>query len=276
MKSMQWKSSLYLFSGIFLLNIVSGLAQPNASFMVDKYKVCSGSTLNFNNTSTGSNSYEWFIEGIHYSSSRDTSVILIEGCYDLKEIKLIATDTSTGISDSAIQVVEVFDTCFFHLTGTFINCPGDTIRLAINSEEIQTQFYISDPVTILNGCQACPSIEFILLTGGTYVDRTSTYDGGCSEVTSYEYVCWTTGVEVPELEEISVFPNPTTGIIHVNIKNYFESVLSIVDVLGNLKYTQTIKSEKVLIDLSMFPAGIYVIRIFSGTEVRLLQKLLKH
>jgi hypothetical protein len=259
-----------------LTNIKSGSTQPIASFTVDKYNVCSGSVLNLFNTSTGSNAYEWFIEGSHYSNSRDTSAILIEGCYDLKEIKLIATDTSTGISDSATQVVEVFDTCFFHLTGTFINCPGDTIRLAVNTEETQTQFYISDPVTILTGCQTCPSIEFILLTGGTYVDRTSTYDGGCSEVTSYEYVCWTTGIELPKLDEISVFPNPTTGILQVNILNYSGSKLSIADMLGNLRHEQSIKSEKVTLDLSVFPAGIYVIRIFSGSEVRLMKKVLKH
>ncbi len=232
-------------------------SQVIAGFTVDKYNVCSGTSILLNNTSTGANRFEWQIEGIHYSYARDTSAVLQEDCYDLQEIKLIAEDTVSGFLDSVSIIVEVFDTCFFHWTGTFINCPGDTISLATNPEEISTLFTIQPSVNILNGCITCPSIQFVLTQAGTMVDRTSTYSGGCSEITTYEYFCIINAISETADRKINFSPNPLTDRLRVDNPYTSPAELKIYNLKGQQVFLFKIPEGKTLLDLSLLPAGMY-------------------
>jgi len=272
MKAPIRKATLFLIS---LLCSTFAASQPIASFEVDRYNICSGQTVHFNNTSTSSNTYEWLIEGTHYSFSRDTLAVLYEGCYDLKEIKLIVGDTITGLFDSATIVVEVFDTCFFHWTGTFINCPNDTIFLAANAEAIATEFFISDPVTILSGCLVCPSIEFILQNSGTYVDRTTTYLGGCLDVTSYEYICFSTEINETIIVSVEIFPNPVTDHILVSTDAQAPARLEVLNITGQLVLDQNLYDKKTLINFSAFPSGIYLCKFYLNNETLVTRKIIK-
>jgi hypothetical protein len=69
-----------------------------------------------------------------------------------------------------------------------------------------------------------------------------------------------TGVEDIEELKMSVYPNPTTGIVHVfGIQEGME--LNITDVSGRLVHSVKADNTTVILDLSSFRHGIYFIRV---------------
>lgn len=77
---------------------------------------------------------------------------------------------------------------------------------------------------------------------------------GITSVHSYELV----------LKNITVFPNPTSGIITVNAQKSQDIKVSIYDLLGNCLWSKTSLNEMNLkVDLSSQPKGIYVMEIMS-------------
>ncbi|MEX1000918.1 MAG: T9SS type A sorting domain-containing protein [Crocinitomicaceae bacterium] len=271
-----------------LLNLIyvflfshSVFGQLNSDFTVDRYNVCSGTSLTLTNTSTGADFYEWKIEGSHYSYSQDTVVTLVEPCYDLKEIKLIAMNTVSGFSDSSSTVVEVFDSCYFHWIGDYNWCIGDTVRMPVNPEEIATQFVITPPQTLLSGCLTCPSLEFILVDSNTIIDRTSTYLGGCTEVTSYHSSGCNPIVSVSineetSMENVKIFPNPANQIISIEAESSIEKIL-IYNALGQILFkSNDINDIKTKIDISHFTIGIYHISVGLENGKIAKQKIIKN
>ena len=265
-----------MLSSFFLFCQTIATSQPVASFFVDRHNICSGQIVNFNNTSSSSNMHQWLIDGVHYSFSLDTLAVLYEDCYDLKEIMLIAGDSTTGLSDSASIVVSVFDTCYFHWTGTFLNCPGDTIQLSASTEAIATEFFISEPVTILNGCLVCLSIEFILQNQGTYVDKTSTYQGGCHDVTSYEYVCSTTNIIEYHKCNAEIYPNPVRENFLVTAKENGPLRLEVSTLTGKILVDQILFEQITQINFTNYPPGVYICKLSVKNKIPFIKKIIKH
>jgi hypothetical protein len=87
----------YAFLALFYFIGLYCSAQPIASFTTSRTKVCSGTKVYLNNTSTGATQYQWFIKDTLYSSNANDSIVMQEGCYALQSIKLIAYNTSSGV-----------------------------------------------------------------------------------------------------------------------------------------------------------------------------------
>ena len=79
---------------------------------------------------------------------------------------------------------------------------------------------------------------------------------------------------VDNLEDIKirVFPNPTTSTVSINIENVevlHNGVIQIYNVTGTQLRTQTISALNTSIDLSSYPAGIYLVNItINGKETK--------
>ena len=109
---------------------------------------------------------------------------------------------------------------------------------------------------------ATTSLQF---TKGPSVDtQTQTSNANFSGVS----LTWTpNGVGIEnnlKNEEISVFPNPSTGLVNINFSNEYKGNIFVTNVLGATIFKEEIeilKTEKKAIDLSRFPNGIYYINI---------------
>ncbi|NMH89458.1 T9SS type A sorting domain-containing protein [Flavivirga algicola] len=68
-------------------------------------------------------------------------------------------------------------------------------------------------------------------------------------------------VDDNDLEDVfSVYPNPTNSILNIKIKNQMNGALSIVDVLGNLVYSEEKPEvEEVVVDVSNWSQGVYFV-----------------
>ena len=237
-------------------------AQPVAAFAPGRHKVCSGSTVTLTNQSTGSHAYKWFINEVFYSSSVNDSVVLFEPCYDLQSIKLVATDTLTGLSDTAAVIVEVFDTCYLHLKIEKTNCTGDTILHKAHREAIAISWSINPPVNLLSGCDTCDSVQFVLSVIPTKVELHSIYEGNCSQKTTYHYAwCnpFVNSIPQPVTQKtVELYPNPFSGILHF-IGVDAGSVIELIDVLGRKCATAKLLNSSM--DVSALVPGVYVVRV---------------
>ena len=69
----------------------------------------------------------------------------------------------------------------------------------------------------------------------------------------------------PEGDWITVFPNPTTGLINVQLKTPPIAQVALTTITGERLLEQTVNNHSVL-DLSSFPKGIYIITVQSDQE----------
>lgn len=60
---------------------------------------------------------------------------------------------------------------------------------------------------------------------------------------------------------LTVYPNPTKGVLHVSYTGNANAQVEIIDVLGKRLMTFTQTSDKETFDVSELPNGLYVIRI---------------
>ncbi|MCR9171294.1 MAG: T9SS type A sorting domain-containing protein [bacterium] len=81
----------------------------------------------------------------------------------------------------------------------------------------------------------------------------------------------TLAVETNTLEGVSVYPNPSTGVITVSNDNGFANSIRISNTAGQIVYTQEVSSE-VTVDLSTFGAGMYVVTV-EGDNGSLVEKV---
>ena len=74
------------------------------------------------------------------------------------------------------------------------------------------------------------------------------------------------GVEEISPSKASIYPNPTSGLFHLQLKDVNTSVQVIItNMTGQVIYSSLLDMQETLIDLSDRPAGVYMVHISGGT-----------
>jgi hypothetical protein len=60
-------------------------------------------------------------------------------------------------------------------------------------------------------------------------------------------------------EDFSLYPNPSSGVLNLNFL-IVPSRVEILDVFGNIWYSEQVSSNNVKVDMSDFPTGMYIAR----------------
>ena len=71
---------------------------------------------------------------------------------------------------------------------------------------------------------------------------------------------WGVGVNENAIEGVSIFPNPSEGIINITNHNNDENTIVVYDVIGKVVMTQVVNSTTT-IDLSSNGTGIYLVEV---------------
>lgn len=240
-------------------------AQPVADFTASHHRQCPGITVQLHNTSTGADSYEWFVDNTHYSYAQDTVLEWISN--GIKAVKLAATNTATNQSNMATDYVEMLGTSSLFLTGSFALAVGDTATMTVYPEAISVSRTFSHPVTIISGCASCPSVSFILLHTGTYVEWEETYNGGCTKKGAVEYVGggFTNSIASPRKDLLQLFPNPAGKILYVRSDRPI-AYITIQDMAGRSVVKKTGDCNE--LDISSLAGGLYFLKVtLAGGEV---------
>jgi Leucine-rich repeat (LRR) protein len=64
-----------------------------------------------------------------------------------------------------------------------------------------------------------------------------------------------------ENSTINIYPNPSDGIINIDIENINNATIEIYDVNGTLIFSKVLNSESEKIDISGFSGGIYLVKV---------------
>jgi hypothetical protein len=71
-------------------------------------------------------------------------------------------------------------------------------------------------------------------------------------------------ISVPEIDNntgIQIFPNPTSDILNINLKNTTEGDIILYDLFGRIICINKLKGGNAFLNLSFLPAGTYILKI---------------
>lgn len=95
--------------------------------------------------------------------------------------------------------------------------------------------------------------------------------GGEKDYTHYFMACPQTAiiddtsVDKNEINDVAIYPNPTNGNLNINISTMTN--ISVFNSLGQMVYDSKVDSDKEVINMSQFDAGVYMIRVTTERDV---------
>lgn len=282
-----------LLSVITISNVASNTCTINANFT---HTSAGSGVINFNNTSTGTNStttYGWsFGDGSAGSSVLSPSHIYTSnGSY---QVRLWATNsTTTGIcSDTIIKTVTVGNsTCTANAsfsmapTGTaqsWYAIPASTVNLAgaiwsWGDGSSSTGLFSSHTYSASGNYVICLSVTLTCGDTASFCNNynifKSSEDQSIIQVnvkTIEQIIAGVNEIENSPLQ-LNLKPNPNNGKFSVNIDNTLQgtSKLSVVDVMGKLVYSTELENNQPKeIDLNAVEQGVYFINISNNNKAK--------
>jgi hypothetical protein len=189
------------------------------------------------------------------------------------------------------------------LGGNYYTMPSNNIGLRLstvpynpsnpapidNYSHLRSSFIINDTLnwTRISGNIVADSAYQYLIIGNFYDDvNTDTLHWNCGScLNAFGYylvddVCISTDsllanggidalsctVSVPETadgEVINLFPNPTSDVLNIKLKNISEGDIILYDLFGRIVYTDKLRGDDTRLNLSSFPCGTYILKIAS-------------
>lgn len=145
------------------------------------------------------------------------------------------------------------------------------LTLTSNAEDVEYQWINCDPFAIITDAND-PS--YTATENGQYA--VIIYDGECTD-TSDCFTISTIGFsQIDDLTIFSVYPNPSNGLITIQLPANSFGNLSIHDALGALIYSESNNSNLVNINLTHHANGVYTIKLTTETKVYTSRVLLQH
>ena len=83
------------------------------------------------------------------------------------------------------------------------------------------------------------------------------------------------GVEDKDLTSASIFPNPTNGVVNIELDATADATVTVVDVLGQVIYASNesfVAGERKMIDLSKNAKGMYILSV-EGEGVNTIERI---
>ncbi len=112
-------------------------------------------------------------------------------------------------------------------------------------------------------------------TGSHNILYTYTDENGCTNTASLLItveVC--SAISDNEDKLISVFPNPAIDILNVSLPAGTKSFVSLCDIAGSIIYEEETTGNMITLNTASYPAGIYLLKIVTGTSAAWLQQVM--
>ena len=244
-----------------------------------------------NATAFDSNGDKWFasplggvtrFDGTTFTSY-DTSIGLLS--QNVTDLIIDNQDNKWIGTGSGMSILNASNTSFTHYTQMYLLPPPDTLNPVVDIEKdswgrIWTTIYVGylaeGGVAMWNGSQW---IDFDVSDGlvgpnvrGLSIDSedniwiaTST---GVSKISSIP-----SSLNSVSIENVLVYPNPTTGIVEISSENNIKDV-SVYNMMGSLLYYEELSSQnEIEMNLSFLSKGIYHL-VFSSDKGFINQKII--
>ncbi len=209
-----------------------------------------------------------------------------------KETRLSGSGADSYIWDNGIVDDVNFSpsqTLNYAVVGTDTNgCIGhDTVSITVIPSQVAIVSQIGNTL-ISNAAHAYQWINCdtqLPLEGDTIQLFTAKENGNYALIIENEYgcadtsACFTiTSIGIENVEEIglTVFPNPTNGIVTINTSNVLtNAVVEVYSSVGQIIYANKLSGQNVIINLGEQPNGVYFVKIQSGKTTQ-VEKIVKY
>ena len=101
----------------------------------------------------------------------------------------------------------------------------------------------------------------------TYIDASGTNNPATSYTNGTAFAIrmlmgdsWSVGIDEDANQGISIYPNPSNGLVNIENLNNIDNTIVVYDVLGKVVYS-TNSNSSVSIDLSNNEKGVYIVEI---------------
>lgn len=231
--------------------------KPIADYLVNK--VCLGKVTEFKNNSvisTGTLSYQWDLGNGSNPTTTDASVTYTTaGNYNTKLI----TTSSSGCSDTAVYTAIVADIPSASFSQASNGTGDGTIKFAALTSGLTYKWIFG--ATGASSTLQNPSYTFPINARYNVVLQVTSPDGCTNTSTQFVFVN-TTGVDETQNNQLSVYPNPSTGLINISLTSEIAKV-NITNILGTTVATFVPENaiNETQFDLAGQPSGVYFINI---------------
>ncbi len=236
------------------------LAPASLNLMVDEYATLTA-TINPANASN---------QKVTWSSSAPDVASVAEGRVTaLKAGSATITVTTTDGGKTATCSVTV--TAKVAVTGLSLNKPTTTIVIGDNEQLTATVAPANATNTNVSWATSNEAIATVDATGtvtgvsaGTATITVSTVDGNKTATCTVTVTSETTGVEIADAPLAIMYPNPTDGAFTLAFDAPGTYRVTITNMAGKVLFRQTVSDLLKQMDISSYPAGVYLILINDG------------
>ncbi|MCD4788642.1 MAG: PKD domain-containing protein, partial [Bacteroidales bacterium] len=95
---------------------------------------------------------------------------------------------------------------------------------------------------------------------------TNAYGSDTKIIDDYITVDELTGINTVETTEIKIYPNPAKDILYISFTENLQFI-SILNIMGEVVYTQDVSSDLIKVNISDLKEGIYIVRIIAGKNL---------
>jgi PKD repeat protein len=237
---------------VFTVNVTPTPAQPGA--ITGNASVCASSTNVYSIAPvSGATSYTWTLPPAWSGSSTTNSIVATASAFG-GSIYVTADNAcgSSTVQSLAVTIapnpVAAFSSTSNLLAATFTD--GSTGATSWS-------WTFGD-----GGTSTAQNPTHTYLTAGTYNVCLIATANGCLDTLCQPITVIAVGMETGIALQVSVFPNPSSGVFHLETGVALRGVL--MDVHGRVLFERSFEAGKSLIDLGAFADGIYFLRLRDG------------
>ncbi len=156
-------------------------------------------------------------------------------------------------------------------------CSGQSTTLSVVQNSANINWYASPTSTLIIATGSVIVTSNSLAVGNyTYFAQAATCTLSAKTAVSFSInTCTGLMNEVANSDLYKVFPNPTNGRLNIEVKNYNESIITVISIDGQIIESMKPSTNKCVIDLSSLKNGLYIIKIES-LDSSLIQKIIKY
>lgn len=225
------------------------VASSNTTF------ICPGGSVSY--TASGANTYSWSTGAtsstLAVSPSVTTSYTVTgtsSGC-SMSMVKTVSVNTSFAVTLSATQNTACTNRSTISLTGS----PAGGTYTGTN---------------VSGGVFTPPATAGTFTPTYTY-SNTASNCSGTGTTAIVVSVCTSINNAGSVLKGLMVYPNPTSGIVNIELNNSSNKFINVTDVEGRSVYSTNTSAEKVTVNLSNYPQGFYFVKIASEGKTEIIK-----
>lgn len=251
-----------------------GLAPPSATVNASASSASVCSAQNVTLTATGATSYTWMPGGLTTAGITITAPVVSSPPGSTVTYTVSGTDGCGVVTQTVSFYVNPAPIMSISPTSATI-CTGESATLTAGSAPNYTWSTSAQPTTVLSTSAsyvATPTITTTYMVRGTY--GANCFGAGLATIT----VNACTGIEeAAALAGISLYPNPNSGEVTVELRNGLAGKCSIevFDALGKLVISEKLGHEHTLLNTSRLEAGIYIYKIYNNGSAVTVGRMVK-